>query len=202
MQLQGTTHLNFTVFAMKQLDPSMPSLSTIKKTFLPGYTPPTKVALQWHACLYAYLHMHMMLMHAWLYLQFLVLHGRKCSILCQFSNNHTQELHGKSDYFILSDSISCVSGQQPMVCECMHLHEPQLTNRLHAVLTSIIACLLPCSYYQVYEAERWWEDPRLQAPMVVLGGKHLFVGQFVRLSTTCLGKVTKILQNVKIHSQL
>ena len=111
MQLQGTTHLNFAVFAMKQLDPSMPSLSTIKKTFLPGYTPPTKVALQWHACLYAYLHMHMMLMHAWLYLQFLVLHGRKCSILCQFSNNHTQELHGKSDYFILSDSISCVSGQ-------------------------------------------------------------------------------------------
>lgn len=64
MQLQGTTHLNFTVFAMKQLDPSMPSLSTIKKTFLPGYTPPTKVALQWHACMFVCIFAHAYDAHA------------------------------------------------------------------------------------------------------------------------------------------
>lgn len=41
--LQGERNLKFILFIMKQLDPALPSLDTIKRFQLPGFQPPTKV---------------------------------------------------------------------------------------------------------------------------------------------------------------
>lgn len=56
----------------------------------------------------------------------------------------------------------------------------------------------------MYHGSRWWDDPRFQAPMVVLPCGHLYVRDFVKflhpqLGETC-GKIMKFY--MKVDEQL
>ena len=52
----------------------------------------------------------------------------------------------------------------------------------------------------MYEAERWKNDPRFQAPMIRLPGstKSVFVSDFIRLEDGGLGKVRRFFQKVRV----
>ena len=61
----------------------------------------------------------------------------------------------------------------------------------------------------MYEADRWHKDPRIQSPMVIYKGEHIFVGDMVEfvdsgeeyLCGKCYGKVLNFMTKVHIFMQ-